>query len=717
MRHRIILGIAILLDMFFGFLPPALAGGVVTNCSNDTQLSSLLSSGGTITFNCGGVGASATITLSSTKTISTNTTIDGGGKITLSGGNVRRLFSVRPGVDFSLINVILAQGRDYEGATIYNQGTLRLTNSTIMQGTATGGHGGAVKSYGTVIVTNSTLHHNVAQQGYGGGIDSVQKTSRVSVSNSTFYNNTSKIGGGAIASNGIVQIDRSTFTGNSTESQGGESGGGAIENTGPLTITLSTFTTNQAGKGGGIYNEGGTTLIVNSTFSGNSVTVSPRAGGAIYNQPSTDGSNTPGVVTIVAATFYANTATGGTGGNLNNVAGNTLRLKLSIVANGSPNNCAGPITSQSDNLESANSCGFAAGSDLINTNPQLGPLANNGGSTWTHALLAGSAAIDRVVSGCTDQQGSPLGLDQRGVTRPQDSNNDGLARCEIGAYELSASSGSTNAPTPTATSTGTPTATATRTATSASTSTATATRTSMPTGTSLPTTTRTFTPTGTPSATATRTSTPTGTAPATATRTPTPTPSIPPTSTPGRVSFPATNILDNFNRADGSLGSNWLGLTGAYRIVTNRAHVNTGEDIYWSASFDANQEVFVRLITIDQSTGEIDLLLKAQGTYYTSGLLLIYYDPAGQRAQVLSYSPSQGWQQYGSDIPLALVNGDQFGARATSSGQVQVYRNSQLVATRDTRTWAFTANGGRIGLWFVNGTNNVIDDFGGGNVP
>ena len=100
---------------------------------------------------------------------------------------------------------------------------------------------------------------------------------------------------GAIASNGSVRINQSTFKANSTESQYGLSGGGAIENTGPMTITASTFNANQAGKGGAVYNEGGTALIVNSTFSGNSMNVVPRTGGAIHNQASTDGLSAPGV--------------------------------------------------------------------------------------------------------------------------------------------------------------------------------------------------------------------------------------------------------------------------------------------------------------------------------------------------------------------------------------------------------------------------------------
>ena len=71
----------------------------------------------------------------------------------------------------------------------------------------------------------------------------------------------------------------------------------------------------------------------------------------------------------------------------------------------------------------------------------LGPLKNNGGPTQTHALLAGSPAIDAGdPSGCRDSQGALLATDQRGFARHVDGNNDGIARCDIGAVEFGAGS-------------------------------------------------------------------------------------------------------------------------------------------------------------------------------------------------------------------------------------------------------------------------------------
>ena len=110
------------------------------------------------------------------------------------------------------------------------------------------------------------------------------------------------------------------------------------------------------------------------------------------------------------------------------------RFKDTIVAGNvatPAGNCAGTgtFTSAGFNLESANSCGFNAAGDLVNKDPLLGPVQNNGGPTPTQALSAGSPAID--AGDCTDLAGQPLTIDQRGVARPQPAGG----KCDIGAFE------------------------------------------------------------------------------------------------------------------------------------------------------------------------------------------------------------------------------------------------------------------------------------------
>jgi hypothetical protein len=84
--------------------------------------------------------------------------------------------------------------------------------------------------------------------------------------------------------------------------------------------------------------------------------------------------------------------------------------------------------------DDGNSQGFTAAIDLVGTSddpldPRLGPLANNGGPTRTHALLAGSPAIDR-----GSNTGAPAD-DQRGFRRIKDGNGDARAVADIGAFE------------------------------------------------------------------------------------------------------------------------------------------------------------------------------------------------------------------------------------------------------------------------------------------
>jgi hypothetical protein len=211
--------------------------------------------------------------------------------------------------------------------------------------------------------------------------------------------------GGGIANSGTLTINSSTISGNSATFPGN---GGGIYNNGMLTINSSTISGNSAGVGssggGGIYNYGMLT-INSSTISGNSAI---SGGGGILN-------DNIGTVTLTHVTFAGNTASNG--GGVYAIGGN-VAANNSIFYNSS---CAGSGALEgSGNLMFPAGCGGAGG---VVADPKLGPLANNGGLTQTHALLTGSPAIDAAVGNCPS-------TDQRGITRPQ-----GTA-CDIGSVEV-----------------------------------------------------------------------------------------------------------------------------------------------------------------------------------------------------------------------------------------------------------------------------------------
>ena len=159
----------------------------------------------------------------------------------------------------------------------------------------------------------------------------------------------------------------------------------------------------------------GTLTIANSTISGNSAA---SHGGGIEN-----GSALPTQTQLIItnSTIIGNSAA--VGGGVRNLG--TAKLTNTIIANSpSGGDCSGGIiTSLGHNLDSDGTCGLGAAGDISGVNPLLGPLADNGGPTFTHALLPGSPATD------AGDNAACLDSDQRGVTRPQGSV------CDIGAYE------------------------------------------------------------------------------------------------------------------------------------------------------------------------------------------------------------------------------------------------------------------------------------------
>jgi hypothetical protein len=165
--------------------------------------------------------------------------------------------------------------------------------------------------------------------------------------------------------------------------------------------------------------------LVNSTVSGNR-SIAPSASASGFAA----GIQTDALskVSLLNSTVTANVAERGPGGGIYSYPSAEVVLTNSIVAGNSgltASDCYGAITSQGDNLiGTASGCGYSPGDgDLVDVNPNLGPLADNGGPTQTHALLPGSPAIDHSAAPC------PSALDQRGVFRPQGTG------CDIGATE------------------------------------------------------------------------------------------------------------------------------------------------------------------------------------------------------------------------------------------------------------------------------------------
>jgi hypothetical protein len=303
-----------------------------------------------------------------------------------------RVFTIAHGVSVTLqgLTIRYGRGRSYEyGGGIRNEGTLLLTNSTVLGNFA--GSGGGLFNWGfaTLTLINSTVRGNAAYS--GGGL----------------YNH------------GQLTLINSTVSGNATTGHGG-----GLTNGGTLLLINSTVHGNTtAVLGGGLWNDGGFGLtLIASTVSGNTATH-----GGLFNA-----SYSP--TTLTHSTVSGNAATGDGGGINSNYM--TLTLTSSIVAkNSGGGDCLTernhPIISEGYNLDSDGSCQLTAPTDLPGTDPLLGPLQDNGGPTLTHALRPGSPAMDAIPWG-TNGCGTTLISDQRWQARPQPAGG----ACDIGASEV-----------------------------------------------------------------------------------------------------------------------------------------------------------------------------------------------------------------------------------------------------------------------------------------
>lgn len=406
-------------------------GGCLTNPvvqnTNDSGAGSLRQAildacpGSTITFASPLFETTQTITLTSGQLVlDKNLTIQGTGanKLTISGNNASRIFQVNEDITASISGLTITGGNGVGalnngyGGGLYSQGRLTVLNCVITGNTTTGSFsgGGGIYHYrnhrspfaGWLTVTNSLITNNTAKN--GGGITAIGGT--LTLTGSTVANNSADLraftrGGGIQIEDGDGSITNSTISGNHADNSGGYSGGGIYAYETGLTLTATTITGNTANgtaSAGGVFNDESTVTVKNTLIAGNTGT-------------------------------------------------NTATADVSSVNSGA-------FTSQGYNLigDGTGGSGFTGTADQVGTtanplNPMLGPLADNGGPTPTHALLAGSPAIDKGTSALINlmrpqlnlpANGSNLTTDQRGLPRPKDNPNipnadDGA---DIGAFEV-----------------------------------------------------------------------------------------------------------------------------------------------------------------------------------------------------------------------------------------------------------------------------------------
>jgi len=356
-----------------------------------------------------------------------------GGDASDQGGAIRSACSGR--LELEDMNISNNKTVGYGGGVYYEgNGGIKITGTTFTGNESTN-NAGALYIYSAedagVTISNSVFEDNVADDfnTNGAAIYRAGQSAGMYVTRCTFHNNNAGYGGGIYENNpGMLNISDSVFTDNTLN----HAGGGVASVQGITNIDRCLFTGNTCGYyGGAVYTDNGTVNITNSTLSGNSAA---KKGGAVHAWANE--------VNIDHCTITGNKVTDsdGYGGGIHN-QNNSMTIKNSIIAYNLADAGLGPdcyaagsgtIDSLDNNLiGDTTDCTITskAANDLLNEDPLLGPLADNGGFSMTHALLAGSPAIDHIP---LDAGQCDVAVDQRKWARPGDNG------CDIGAFELNA---------------------------------------------------------------------------------------------------------------------------------------------------------------------------------------------------------------------------------------------------------------------------------------
>jgi large repetitive protein len=388
----------------------------------------------------GGAGSGGGLYVAAGTVTLTDDTLSGNNAVGGRGGTGGDYVKVYVGTATEWGSAGSAGGGAGSGGGLYVAGgSVTLTNDTLSGNQATGGDGangiqsnpgnGAVNvqaggnggagsagglyvAAGTVTLTSDTLSGNQATGGNGGA-------GAAAAGGASGYGGIpggrggpggsggAGLGGGSYVAGGSVTLSNDTLDNNQAGGGNGGTGGYGSGNGGSGGV----------GSGGGVSVAAGTVTLSNDTLSGNQAAVGNGGPGGGPDDKGSIGSNGTAV-----------------GGGIDNAAGSSsLQIYDTIVANDTAITASpdldGGLTSLGNNLigNSTGGSGFAA-SDLLNVNPQLGPLQNNGGPTQTMALLPGSPAIN---SG--DTADAPA-YDQRGPGFPRIVNGS----IDIGAFEVQA---------------------------------------------------------------------------------------------------------------------------------------------------------------------------------------------------------------------------------------------------------------------------------------